>query len=90
MAKSKTKTTKTTDVAPDDDGVSLASGLGSGVSKGAKRQKKHAERADEVAELCDRLAVFEEACENVAQAADAKKPSAWVFTCGCYTAERIT
>ena len=54
-----------------DDGVLLASGA----SKGAKRQNKHAERADEVAEPCGRLTVFEEAFEKVARAAAAKKPS---------------
>ena len=42
LAQPKSKTTKTDDVATDDDGVSLASA----VSKGAKRQKKHTERAD--------------------------------------------
>ena len=50
-AKPKTKTATTADVAPDDDGVSLASGA----SKGAKPRKRHAERASEVADLCDRL-----------------------------------
>ena len=73
-AKPKTKTAKTADVAPDD-GVSLASGA----SKGAKRRKRHAERASEVADLCDRLHVFEETFEKVATSASAKKPSAWVF-----------
>ena len=56
LAKPKTKTAKTADLAPDD-GVSLTSGA----PKGAKRRKKHADRADEVAELCGRLTVFEEA-----------------------------
>ena len=43
-AKPQTKTAKTADVAPhlNDDGVSLASGS----SQGAKRRKKHAERAE--------------------------------------------
>ena len=74
-AKPKTKTTKTGDVAPDlhDDRVSLSSGA----SKGAKRQKKHAERAEEVAVLCDRLFVFEEALNKVPQAATKKKPSGY-------------
>ena len=73
-AKPKTKTAKTADVAPDD-GVSLASGA----SKGAKRWKlkKHAERAEKVAELCDRLTVFEEGFEKVARAAATKKPSGY-------------
>ena len=44
-AKPKTKTVKIADVAPEeDDGVSQASGA----SKGAKRRRKHAERANEV------------------------------------------
>ena len=38
-AKPKTKTAKTADVAPEDDGVSQASGA----PKGAKRRRKHAE-----------------------------------------------
>ena len=67
----KTKTAKTADVAPDDDGVSMSVGA----SKGATRRKKHAERSDEVAKLGDHLAVFEEAFEKVAQAATTKKPS---------------
>ena len=72
-AKPKTKTAETADVAPDDDGVSLVSGA----SKGAKRWRKHAERATEVADLCDRLHVFEEAFEKVAKAASTKKPSGY-------------
>ena len=56
-----------------DDGVSLASGA----PKGAKRRNKHAAREEAVAELCYRLAVFEEAFEKVAQAATAKKPSGY-------------
>ena len=64
---------KTADVAPDDDGVSQAPGA----SKGAKRRRKHAERAMEVADLCNRLHVFEEAFEKVAKAASAKKPSGY-------------
>ena len=41
-AKPETKTAKTDDVVPDDDRVSPASGA----PKGAKRRKRHAERAD--------------------------------------------
>ena len=73
LAKTKTKTAKTADVAPDDDGVSLATGA----PKGAKRRKRHAERASEVADLCDRLHVFEEAFEKVAKSAATKKPSGY-------------
>ena len=53
-AKPKPTTVKTADVAPDDDRVSQASGA----SKGAKRRRKHAERATEVEDLCNRLHVF--------------------------------
>ena len=67
----KPKTVKTADVAPEDDGVSR----GSGASKGAKRRRKHAERATEVEGLSHRLQVFEEAFEKVAKAASTKKPS---------------
>ena len=38
---------KTADVAPDDDGVSQAPGA----PKGAKRRRKHAERATKVEDL---------------------------------------
>ena len=72
-AKPKTKTAKTADMAPDGDGVLLASGA----SKGAKHQKRHAERATEMADLCGRLHVFEEAFEKVAKAAATKKPSGY-------------
>ena len=49
--KQKPKTVKTADVAPeDDDGVSQVSGA----SKGAKRRRKHAERAHEVEGLSHR------------------------------------
>ena len=58
-------------MAPDDDGVSLAPGA----PKGAKRRKRHAERASEVADLCGRLQVSEEAFEKVAKAASTKTPS---------------
>ena len=61
------------DVAPDDDGVSQAPGA----PKGAKRRRIHAERATEVADLCNCLHVFEEAVEEVAKAASAKKPSGY-------------
>ena len=44
-AKPKTKIAKTADVAPGDDGVSLVSGA----PKRAKRRKRHAERAEELA-----------------------------------------
>ena len=73
LAKPKTKTAKTADVAPDDDRVSLASGA----SKGAKRRKRHAERVSEVADLCDRIHVYREAFGKVAKAASAKKPSGY-------------
>ena len=72
-AKPKTKTVKTADAAPDDDGVSQASGA----SKGAKRRRKHAERATEVEGLSHRLQVFEEAFEKVDKATSAKKPSGY-------------
>ena len=72
-AKPKTKTAKTADVAPDDDGVSLASGA----PKGAKRWKRHAERATEVADLCDCLHVFEEVFEKVTKADSTKRPSGY-------------
>ena len=51
-ALTKSQPMKTEDVAPDD-GVLQASGR----SKGAERWKKHAERADEVEALAERLAV---------------------------------
>ena len=70
-AKPKTKTVKNADVAPDDDGVSHASGA----SKKAKRRRKHAKQATEVEDLCNRLHVFGEAFEKVAKDAAAKKPS---------------
>ena len=72
-AKPKTKTAKTADVAPGltADGVSLPSGA----SKGAKRRKKHAERAEAAAVLAGRITVFEEAFDKVAAAAAKKKPS---------------
>ena len=73
LASPKPKTAKTADVAPEDDGVSR----GSGASKGAKRRRKHAERANEVEGLSHRLQVFEEAFEKVAQAASARKPSGY-------------
>ena len=73
LASPKPKTAKTADVAPEDDGVSR----GSGASKGAKRRRKHAERATEVEGLSHRLQVFEEAFEKVAQAASARKPSGY-------------
>ena len=60
-------------MAPDGDGISLTSG----VPKGENRRKNHAERADGVSELCDRLAVYEEAFDKVAGAATAKKPSGY-------------
>ena len=63
-------------MAPDlnNDGGSLLSGA----SKGrAKCRKKHAERAEEVAELSDRLTVFEEAFDKVAAAATKKTPSGY-------------
>ena len=43
---------------PDDARGSVASGA----PKGAKRLRKHAERAEEVAALADRFTAFEEAC----------------------------
>ena len=49
----------------------------SGAAKGARRRKKHAERADEVVELSDRLTVFEEAFDKVAVAATKKKLSGY-------------
>ena len=49
--------------------------LASGAWKGAKRRKRHAERAEEVADLCDRLNVFKEAFEKVAKATATKKTS---------------
>ena len=41
------------------------------------RRKRHAERATEVADACDRLHVFEEAFEKVAKDAATKKPSGY-------------
>ena len=72
-AKPQTKTAKAAGVAPDsdDDGGVLASGA----SKGAKHRKKHAERAEELAVLADRLTVFEKALAKMAKAATKKKPS---------------
>ena len=54
-AKPKTKTVKIADVAPEeDDGVSQASGA----SKGAKRWRKHAERAHDVEGLSHRCQIL--------------------------------
>ena len=74
-AKPKTKTVKTADVAPEDDGVSQASGA----SKVAKRRRKHAERARaiEVEGLSHRLQVFKEAYEKLVKAASTKKPGGY-------------
>ena len=70
-AKPNPKTAKTADVAPDpdDDGVSVVSGGEAG---------RHAEGADEVNALADRLTVFEEAFDTVAAAATKNKPSGYV------------
>ena len=43
--------------------------------KGAKRRKKHAERAEEVAALAGRLSGFEEAFKKMPKAAAKKEPS---------------
>ena len=68
------KTVTIADVAPEeDDGVSQASGA----SKGAKRRKKHAERAHEVEGLSHRCQVLEEAFEKVVKAASTRKPSGY-------------
>ena len=84
-AKPKTKTVKAVDGAPDDDGVSQAPGA----PKGAKRRRKHDERAAEVEGLSHRLRVFEEAFEKVAKggskAASAKKPSGYSSEDDTYT-----
>ena len=73
-AKPKTKTVEIADVAPEeDDGVSQASGA----SKGAKRRRKHAERAHEVEGLSHRCQVLEDAFEKVVKAASTKKPSGY-------------
>ena len=60
-------------MAPDDDGISKASGA----SKGAKRRRKHAERATEVEAFSNRLHVLEEAFGKEAKAASAKKPGGY-------------
>ena len=61
-------------VAPEDnDGVSQASGA----SKGAKRRRKHAERAHEMEGLSHRCQILEEAFEKVAKAASTKKPTGY-------------
>ena len=70
MPKPKTKTVKTADVAPEDDGVSQASGS----LKGAKRRRKHAERATEVEGLSHRFHVFEEAFKGPATSSGHRNP----------------
>ena len=82
LVKPKPKTVKIADEAPEeisDDGVSQASGA----SKGAKRRRRHAERAQEMAGLSNRCHVLEEAFEKVVKAASSKK------TCG-YASEDDT
>ena len=70
-AKPKAKTAKAAGVAPDLDGDRVS--VVSGASKGAKRRRRHAERAV----LAARLTVFEEAFEKVAAAATKKKPNGY-------------
>ena len=82
LVKPKPKTVKIADEAPEeisDDGVSQASGA----SKGAKRRRRHAERAQEMAGLSNRCHVLEEAFEKVVKAASSRK------TCG-YASEDDT
>ena len=74
-AKTKGQPTKTDDVAPNDDGFAGAGRLEK--FEGAKRRKKHAERAGEVAVLAGPLAVFEDAFEQVTRVAAMKKSSGY-------------
>ena len=82
LVKPKPKTVKIADATPEeisDNGVSQASGA----PKGAKRRRKHAERATEMEGLSHRCNVLEEAFEKVVQAASTRK------TCG-YASEDDT